>query len=126
MANIKGNEKRHIQDEKRNLLNHMQMSALKTQIKKAQSTKKQEDLSKAYKMIDSALSKGIITKNKANRMKSRLSLYIAGKSNRTKIEKKQSTKKTTTASVKTASAKKVDKTTTKSTSKTMTKKAAKK
>ena len=90
MANIKANEKRHIQDEKRNLLNHMQMSALK--------------------------SKGIITKNKANRMKSRLSLYVAGKSNRTKIEKKPAAK--------TAAAKKTDKKT--SSAKTTAKKAAKK
>lgn len=124
MANIKGNEKRHIQDEKRNLLNHMQMSALKTQIKKAQSTKKQEELDKAYKMIDSALSKGIITKNKANRMKSRLSLYVAGKSNRTKIEKKPNTKKSVSASAKPTAAKKTTKKS--STSKTTSKKAAKK
>lgn len=116
MANIKANEKRHIQDEKRNLLNHMQMSALKTQIKKAQSTKKQEDLNKAYKMIDSALSKGIITKNKANRMKSRLSLYVAGKSNRTKIEKK--------TAAKASAVKKTDKKT--SSAKTTAKKAVKK
>lgn len=89
MANIKSNDKRHLQDEKRHLLNHMQMSRLKTQIKKTHKTKSKEDLAKAYSLIDSSLSKGIITKNKAKRLKSRLTAFVSGK---TKIEKVEPSK----------------------------------
>ncbi len=74
MANIKSNEKRHTQDQKKRVQNHSEKSKLKTLIKKALNTKKQEDLNEAYSCIDSALSKGIIKKNKANRLKSRLTI----------------------------------------------------
>ena len=74
MANIKSNEKRHIQDQKKRVQNHSEKSKLKTLIKKALNTKKQEDLNEAYSCIDSALSKGVIKKNKANRLKSRLTI----------------------------------------------------
>lgn len=92
MANIKSNDKRHLQDEKKHLLNHMQMSKLKTQIKKAQKSKSKEDLSKAYAIIDSSLSKGIITKNKANRLKARLSAFVSGKTKVVKTEVKKPVK----------------------------------
>lgn len=91
MANIKSNEKRHLQDTKKHLLNHIQMSKLKTQIKKVQKTKSKEELAKLFSLVDSSLSKGIITKNKADRIKSRISLFLSGKKQRTelKVEKKQ-------------------------------------
>lgn len=100
MANIQSNIKRGNQDKKRNLLNHMQMSALKTQIKKTKASKKPEDLNESYKKIDSSLSKGIITKNKANRLKARLSASVA-KAPEAQVE----VKKTRKASTKKATAK---------------------
>lgn len=92
MANIKSNDKRHLQDEKRHLLNHIQMSKLKTQIKKAQKSKSKEDLAKAYSLIDSSLSKGIITKNKASRLASRLTAIVNGKTQIVKQEPKKPVK----------------------------------
>ncbi len=76
MANIKSNDKSHNQDEKARVLNHAQKSKMKTLIKKAIETKKVEDLNNAYSCIDSSLSKGIITKNKADRLKSRLTIQF--------------------------------------------------
>lgn len=76
MANIQANVKRHEQDVKKHIQIHSQLSAMKTQIKKAQKTKSKKDLSLAYKIIDNCLSKGIIKKNKADRLKSRLALFV--------------------------------------------------
>ena len=67
MANIQANIKRHNQDVKKHVQIHSQLSAMKTQIKKTQKTKSKKDLTLAYKIIDSSLSKGIIKKNKADR-----------------------------------------------------------
>ncbi|MGL4647639.1 MAG: 30S ribosomal protein S20 [Mycoplasmoidaceae bacterium] len=72
MANIKSNEKNCKRDQKRKTQRHSQKSNLKTQIKKTKTTKKQDDLNLSYKKIDSAVSKKLITKNKSNRLKSRL------------------------------------------------------
>lgn len=79
MANIKSNVKRNKQNKKRNVEVHSQMSTMKTQIKKTKSTKSEKELSLAYKKIDSALSKGIIKQNKADRLKQRLALNIQSK-----------------------------------------------
>ncbi len=79
MANIKSNEKSHRQDEKARLLNHSFESRMKTLIKKAVTSKKEEDINEAYSCIDSALAKGVIKKNKANRLKSRLSRKVSSK-----------------------------------------------
>lgn len=77
MANIKSNEKSLRQDKKKNLLNHSQMSELRTQIKKTRLTQTKEDLSKSYKLIDKSVTKKIIKKNKADRLKSRLTIAIS-------------------------------------------------
>lgn len=79
MANIKSNVKRNKQNKKRNVEVHSQMSTMKTQIKKTKNSKSKKDLNVAYKKIDSALSKGIIKQNKADRLKSRLALNIQSK-----------------------------------------------
>lgn len=94
MANIQANIKRLDQDIKRHVLVHSQISAMKTQVKKAQKTKSKKDLSLAYKIIDSALSKGIIKKNKANRLKSRLSLFVNDEKRSVVVETKKVNKKT--------------------------------
>lgn len=71
-------EKRLIQAKKRNKINTATKSAIKTAFKKAvaaidENNEQAKDLiSKAYKIIDTAKSKGIIKKNTAARKKSRL------------------------------------------------------
>ena len=78
MANIQSNVKRNLQSKERNLLVHSQISTMKTYIKKAQKTREKKDLDRAYSCIDSALAKGIIKQNKADRLKSRLALHVQG------------------------------------------------
>ncbi|MGL5246254.1 MAG: 30S ribosomal protein S20 [Mycoplasmoidaceae bacterium] len=77
MANIKSNEKNYKRDAKRKNQRHSQKSDMKTQIKKTVKSKDQNDLNKSYKKIDSSVSKGLISKNKSNRIKSRLANSIS-------------------------------------------------
>ncbi|MCF0126631.1 MAG: 30S ribosomal protein S20, partial [Clostridia bacterium] len=50
-------------------------------VKKARTSGKKEDVAASYKSIDSALAKGVITKNKAARLKSRTAKH-ANKTNK--------------------------------------------
>lgn len=72
MANIKSNIKTHKQDVKQSKNNKSIDSSVKTSTKKVLNSKSKEDLKQLYKNVDSACSKGIYKKNKANRIKSRL------------------------------------------------------
>ncbi|MCF0217552.1 MAG: 30S ribosomal protein S20 [Malacoplasma sp.] len=74
MANIKSNAKRNKQNKARHIEVHAKKSDMKTQIKKTRASKSREDLNLAYKKIDSALAKGIVKQNKADRLKQRLAL----------------------------------------------------
>ncbi len=76
MANIKSNIKNIRKTEKRTNVNKNNITATKTSVKKAKTTKDQKALNQAYKKIDSSCSKGKIHKNKANRMKSRLAKQV--------------------------------------------------
>lgn len=76
-------KKRLRQNIKRNLRNRMHRSALKTQMKKfftalkaGESKVAEEELRLTVKKIDKSVSKGIITKNVANRKKSRLTKKV--------------------------------------------------
>lgn len=89
MANIQSNIKRNLQGKQRNLLVHSQISTLKTYIKKAKQTKDKKDLNKAISYIDSSLSKGIIKKNKADRLKSRLYLFVQDNDRTVKVAEKK-------------------------------------
>ena len=71
MANIKSNTKTIRKTAKRQKRNRAAKTTYKKNIKRARTSGNAVDLNKSYKSIDSALSKGIITKNKANRLKSR-------------------------------------------------------
>lgn len=71
--------KRDIQNKKKYLRNKMAMSRLRTELKKfhklAVSQDKEqlkENLPKIYSLVDKGIKKNIITKNKASRIKSRL------------------------------------------------------
>ncbi len=74
MANIKSNEKRRRQDDKRNLRNKSLKSQIKTQMKKAQTTKKQEDVDYAVSLINKAISSNVFHKNKAARLTSKMQM----------------------------------------------------
>lgn len=122
MANIQSNVKRNLQSKERNIIVHSQISTMKTYIKKAQKSKDVKDLNKAYSYIDSALSKGIIKQNKADRLKSRLAAFVNDSNRSVNSTAKKATKKASGA--KKATSKKT--TTTKkaaSTKKTATKKS---
>lgn len=75
--------KRDLQNKKRYLQNKMAMSRIRTELKKFQkmilSQEKEqlkEKLSTIYSLVDKGIKKNIITKNKASRIKSRLTNRI--------------------------------------------------
>ena len=71
MANIKSNTKTIRKTAKKQRRNRAAKTTYKNIVKCARTSGNAVDLNKSYKSIDSALAKGIITKNKANRLKSR-------------------------------------------------------
>ena len=83
MANIKGQMKRNLQNEKRRVANAAFKSGLKTAIKEVEVSVENNDkeaavnaLAGAYKKLDKAVSKGIHNKNYVARNKSRLSKLV--------------------------------------------------
>jgi small subunit ribosomal protein S20 len=83
MANIKGQMKRNLTNEKRRLRNASFKSSLKSAIKSvetlvAESKKEaaEKALSTAFKKLDKSLAKGINHKNYVARQKSRLSKLV--------------------------------------------------
>lgn len=85
MANIKSQQKRIKTNEKARMRNKAHRSDLRTAIKKMENLI-QEDIKKAeeflptiYKKVDASVSKGIIHKNKANRIKSTIAKKITNK-----------------------------------------------
>jgi small subunit ribosomal protein S20 len=85
MANIKGQMKRNLQNEKRRLANASFRSSLKTAIKAVETAVEEgnkeaaaSNLTVAYKKLDKALTKGIHNKNFVARNKSRLSKLVNG------------------------------------------------
>lgn len=73
MANIKSAKKRILVNETKHENNVPKKSSMKTAVKKAIANPSEEAVKEAYKRIDKALAKNIITKNKAARAKSRVS-----------------------------------------------------
>lgn len=75
MANHASAIKRHKQSEKRRVRNAATKSALRTAIKKVKEAKPEEtqaSLKSAVKMLDKAVSKGVLHRNNASRKISRL------------------------------------------------------
>lgn len=98
MANIKANVKTIRKSKKRYTAHKAIKSSFKSQNKKTRALGKKEDLARLYKELDSAVSKKIITKNKANRIKAKAAKQV-NKSVRWKATivaaKKPTAKKTT-------------------------------
>ena len=85
MANIKGQMKRNLQNEKRRLANAAFKSGLKSSIKDVEVAVENKDkdaaviaLSFATKKLDKSISKGISQKNYVARQKSRLAKLVNG------------------------------------------------
>jgi small subunit ribosomal protein S20 len=85
MANHKSAEKRVRQNEKRNLINRSNRSALRTQIKSlrtavaaADKNTTNELLGPTVSLIDKAVNKGVLHKNTAARHKARLTKKANG------------------------------------------------
>lgn len=83
MANIKGQMKRNLQNEKRRLANSAFKSSLKTALKNVEVAVENKDkeaaataLSVAFKKLDKAVSKGIHHKNFVARNKSKLANLV--------------------------------------------------
>ncbi|MDR2821657.1 MAG: 30S ribosomal protein S20 [Mycoplasmataceae bacterium] len=71
MPNIQSNIKSVRKNKKRTTRNKIVISSLKNTIKQVRTNQDQKDLKTLYRKADAALAKGKITKNKANRIKSR-------------------------------------------------------
>ena len=85
MANIKGQMKRNLTNEKRRLANASFKSSLKTAIKNVETSVANNDkeaalanLTVAYKKLDKSVTKGVHHKNYVARKKSRLSAMVNG------------------------------------------------
>ena len=82
MANSKSAEKRARQNKKRYELKHAQRSIVRTAVKKVEKAietkdkNKKETFKTAQAVLDNLANKGVIHKNKAARLKSRLSKKI--------------------------------------------------
>ena len=83
MANIKGQMKRNLQNEKRRIANSAFRSSLKSALKAVEVSVENNDkdaaekaLPVAFKKLDKALAKGIHNKNFVARNKSRLSKLV--------------------------------------------------
>ena len=83
MANIKGQMKRNLQNEKRRVANSAFRSSLKSALKEVEVSVESKDkdaatsaLAVAFKKLDKALAKGIHNKNFVARNKSRLSKLV--------------------------------------------------
>jgi len=80
MPIIIGAKKALRQNKKRHLLNSQKKLALKNLVKKTMKSKAKKDLSLVYSFADKAAKSGIIHKNKARRIKSRLAKIASKKS----------------------------------------------
>ena len=73
MANIKSAKKRILVNKTKKNNNVPKKSSMKTAVKAAINNPSNETVNEAYKRIDKALAKNIITKNKAAREKAKVS-----------------------------------------------------
>lgn len=79
VANIKSAKKRILVNETKRDENLHRKSTMKTAVKKAVTSHSEETVKEATKRIDKALSSGIIKKNKAARLKSRVAKKLNNK-----------------------------------------------
>lgn len=88
MPVIKSAKKKLRQDKKREKINNLLRKTFKNAVKEAQKSKTAEKIKKAVKLVDKAVKKKLIHKNKAARIKSGLSKLIKPHAARTKTTSK--------------------------------------
>lgn len=76
MANIKANAKSAERAKNARIKHKAEKSFLKNRIRDAKTTGSADKVSAAYKAFDSKVSKGLIKKSTANRLKSRLAIHV--------------------------------------------------
>ena len=76
MPIIKSALKKMRQDASRTARNQIKQSKLKEAVKSAEKSKTEKNVSKAYQAIDKAKKAGLMHKNKASRLKSKISKKI--------------------------------------------------
>jgi small subunit ribosomal protein S20 len=91
MPVIKSAKKKLRKDRKREVINKNLKNLFKKNIKLAEKNPSEANVRKAVKIVDKIAKKNIIHKNKASRIKSKLSRLLAGKKPLTKVS--QATKK---------------------------------
>lgn len=77
MANIKSAKKRILVNKTKKANNVPKKSSMKTAVKAAVANPSKETVNEAYKRIDKALAKNIITKNKAAREKAKVASKLS-------------------------------------------------
>jgi small subunit ribosomal protein S20 len=77
MANIKSAKKRILVNKTKKVNNVPKKSSMKTAVKAAVANPSKETVNEAYKRIDKALAKNIITKNKAAREKAKVASKLS-------------------------------------------------
>ena len=95
MPIINSAKKKLKQDKKREKTNKILRTSFKSAVKDAQKHKSSEKIIKAVKLVDKAVKKGLIHKNKAARVKSGLSKLV--KTTSTKAKTAPKTKKKTSS-----------------------------
>lgn len=93
MPVIKSAKKKLKVDRKRESYNKKVRSLINSTIKKTQKKPTQESVRKAFRVIDMGVKKDILHKNKAARIKSRLSKLLGRKSQSSTKTKKEKNKK---------------------------------
>jgi small subunit ribosomal protein S20 len=79
MANTSSAKKASRVETRRRVFNARRSKAMKDAVKDVMKTGKADDLATTYQAIDKALKRGIIKKNTAARMKSRVARRVAAK-----------------------------------------------
>ena len=79
MANTSSAKKANRAEARRRIFNLRRLKTMRDAVKDIQKSTDAKDLPKAYQAIDKAVKRGVIKKNTAARMKSRLSKKVAAK-----------------------------------------------
>jgi small subunit ribosomal protein S20 len=88
MPVIKSAKKKLRQDKKREKVNNLLRKTFKDAVKDAKKSKTNEKVKKAVQLVDKAVKKKLIHKNKAARIKSGLSKFIKPITTKTKVTPK--------------------------------------
>ena len=79
MANTSSAKKANRAEARRRVFNLRRLKTMRDAVKDLQKSADSKDLPKAYQAIDKAVKRGVIKKNTAARMKSRLAKKVGGK-----------------------------------------------